>query len=356
MPKDTLSAPARSFENTRDLQFGSPRVSRTGAEPTQRSFAGGSGGPLVLIDWLAVTIGTGESVDELLPGAGELDWVELPRGRNGYRQARISGHITVLSDGTAEMGQHVIMSGSGCRQVEALELLGRGGWAGLLSRVVERGWSVARLDVAIDDRVGVLDLDTMIGALDAGHVTTRWHEWEISRTGGRSVDRPGRIIRFGSPTSDARLRVYDKAAEQISKGHAVEGTWIRVELQLRDSRARALVCRLAEDPTGRVAIGAVMHYIQFREPGGDDSNRSRWVVASWWVRFVDGVQRVVLGTSPAVRTVEEVRSWLWRQVAPAIALIVAADGGSVDDLYAMAREGRYRWRPQHRAMLVAAGV
>src|SRR5579875_3513764 len=77
-------------------------------------------------------------------------------------------------------------------------------------------------------------------------------------------------------------------------------------------------------------------------------------VADWWLQFLGAVERVRLTLAPAMRTVETVRSWIARQVAPSLALVTIAEQGSVDWLISLVSDARSRLRPRHMQLLGGA--
>src|SRR5690554_2666510 len=84
-----------------------------------------------IFDWIQFTI-HGLTEHEVILQVLKLnpaEFMELPKGRYGYKQQLSSGHISVLFQGTEEMGVHVVISGTGCREYETshsiLELLDR---------------------------------------------------------------------------------------------------------------------------------------------------------------------------------------------------------------------------------------
>jgi phage replication initiation protein len=249
------------------------------------------------------------------------------------------------------MGVHVELSGQGCREAEAAGVVHD--WRQVFERISRNAWGVARLDLAVDDRSSVLEPAVIEAAFQAGTVVTRWRE---ARKRGENLLDPaerGWLLHLGSPKSASRARIYDKAAEQ---GLPASEPWMRFELQLRDERAELMVAQLATsaDP-GEVVLGVIRGYVDFKERGSD-GHRHRWQAAPWWEAFCRGVAKLRLGTAPeAMRGVEQVKSWLLRQVAPALALVVAADAGSMDWVYGALAMGRRRWRVEHRAMLAMAG-
>jgi phage replication initiation protein len=222
------------------------------------------------------------------------------------------------------------------------------------------GGHVTRLDVAWDDKTGVLDLDVMERAVEAGHFTSRWrggHTWK-----GWGANAGGRTLYFGSSRSDSMLRCYDKRAERLNKGLDVEEEhWVRVEAQFRRKRADA-VAELFEGVNERPRrvfaklAGILRGYIEFKMPNATDSNKRRWEPAGWWLTFLGHVEKARLTLEKVVRTIHHVMDWVSAQVAPSLALLEEALGSdrAWAFLFAEAQEGRSRWGPKHRAILAAS--
>lgn len=57
----------------------------------------------------------------------------------------------------------------------------------------------------------------------------------------------GRTFYFGSPTSDVRIRVYEKGLKEISEGNLLANPhWVRLELQVRPRKDRKLIAATIE--------------------------------------------------------------------------------------------------------------
>lgn len=71
---------------------------------------------------------------------------------------------------------------------------------------------------------------------------------------------------------------------------------MRVELQLRDSRAEEFI-KIPMD-IGEAFAGVVLNYLRFVEPDETDSNKSRWVMTDYWAKLVDGACAIKIFTVP----------------------------------------------------------
>ena len=293
-----------------------------------------------VVDWLSATL-KGCSIPEGLEVVRDLfgPITELGRGFRGYANSGVilgTGRVAWDYD-RPDMGVHVDLPGS------ALGELRRSitDFEGMLRFMVDVGFVFTRCDSAVDDRDGVLDVATIRKAVESGDYASRWHK--ASRT--YNLRGAGDTIYLGAPTSDSRLRIYDKAAEQ-----GLEGVhWVRVELQFRRGLAHAMVLRLVEDGPD-VVLSVLRGCVDFKEPGGD-SNVARRRSASWWVRFLRAREKLRLVLPRVAQTLEGVRRWIEHQVAPSLALLVKAEGGALDWLISVIHEGERRLTPQRLALL-----
>lgn len=280
-----------------------------------------------LVDCLEVTF-HGVEVQEVLKrftpeGADPAQvWVVLPVGRNGYRQGAVRGKVRVYWDGAPGMGVHLDASGSGVRQLEAEGIITEWeGSEGFAAQLLAWNAYASRVDVALDDRVGHLTPARVQGAVDAGRCVSRFRVADPrQRIQLKDGLREGWSLYLGAPSSRIRVRFYDKAAEQASKGVQVDGHWVRCELQARDERAELVLKLLAKGGGLAAVAGLLFNYIDFKQES-DDTNRSRWRTCAWWSAFLGEVQKVRVSLSKVVREIETVAAWFQRQVAPSLALL-----------------------------------
>jgi phage replication initiation protein len=309
----------------------------------------------VCVDWAAFTAPDGSAFKDLLPDCDSADFVELSHGGQGYKRAVVNGHIKVFFDGGSGMGVHVELSGQGCRQLEGNGLTD---WQGYIAYLLNLGCKFSRLDIAFDDRSGLLDVRNMRDFAQRGDITSRWRKGRIMEgftIGGSqaaSGDDLGFTLYLGSKTSDAQMRAYDKAKEQVVEGH-----WVRVELQFRDKQAQRVVRAVSNPDTNMVRelVGVLRLYVDFKERGAA-SQKTRWRTVDWWDEFCCGLEKVKLSIEPMKRSVAQVLRWVEHQVGPSLAILAAAMDASPEDISDMfkelCREGRKRWKPKHMAILV----
>jgi phage replication initiation protein len=307
----------------------------------------------VLVDWVEWT-DKGRSVEAVcaeFPG----EWVNLAQGALGYRGGRQNDSgVRVLYDGTPEMGVHVTASGEACRRLEELGVVRD--WARFLAtfsadrKPVDRGRRLCRLDVAVDETLGLLDVDRCYAEAQAGHTVSRWRKARLVE-GEFSIahpDQQGRpTLYLGSKkTSDAFGRIYDKAEEQ-----GVEGHWHRVEMVTRDQRARDLGAHLAINGLASFS-GVLRGYLEFKVEG-TDSNKWRWTTAEWWEKFLQGAAKTQMTRAPKPAPKLEERMYnMERQHGATIA--AAAEVWGIDELVRIAQRGKKRWRASHRLLVAEA--
>ena len=198
-----------------------------------------------LIDWLSFTIqsdinGVGKSaVKQFLKkmNLDNLPFLEKETGRHGYnRSMSIQNYINIYYnevkfnefdednadklDRIIKMGVHFEFSGQGCRILEQEK-----NWLDWFEILDDMNVRYSRLDIALDDFLGLLDFDVMEEKIKKGEVIS------LSRT--RNIDSAldfkkaekldnngnskGKTIYFGNRQSLMMIRFYDKKREQEEK-------------------------------------------------------------------------------------------------------------------------------------------
>jgi DNA relaxase NicK len=147
------------------------------------------------------------------------------------------------------------------------------------------------LDVAFDDQIGLLDLDVLKRDAEAGNFVCKmvWGKVEHSLHDGAIT------VYHGSPRSDVRFRIYDKAKE---RGYTDGRHWVRFEIQVRDDNAARFIGLLVLRPVGEVFAGVVNNYLRYVKPNETDTNKRRWDTADYWYNFIHTSEKISLYMKP----------------------------------------------------------
>ena len=292
------------------------------------------------VDWFSCTFHEEDSVRDIIRILGfqgnEFEFKNMPRGNYGYNNIVNFNGIKIMYNGREGMGIHVEMSGAACRVFEKYSNLE---WVDLFRRVTkhERVYAnITRLDLAIDDTKGYFRIPTLIKYLKAGHVTSLFKSVKrISNIMIKTGEEKGYTLYFGRPDSRIQVRFYEKNIEQVMKGKEIPEDctiWNRTEIQARDERAHAFATLLATTNLnlGQIVAGTLRNYISFRRAGyvkgkqSLDSNKSRWDLAPFWIKFLGDAEKVKLTTKPIPASIERKYTWVDKSVKKTLAMLAFA--------------------------------
>jgi len=274
----------------------------------------------VLIDWLSWTLkDLDPDVAIEKSGLSGLAFIPSKGGGMGYKQSRRCGNIVVFFDGQDSMGCHISMTGQGCRQYEGWKQDKKHCWYQLLHNLTAIGATVTRLDIALDNVDGALDLYRLENAIQEKQIRSIFkggskHE---KFTFGDETEKQGKTIYIGSPASRIKFRFYDKAAQLGIQSH-----WVRCELQLMAERAQEAVKHLiAPKPleAGTLAVSVLNQY--FAVINLDDSNKSRCSLQDWWSAWLATTDKLRLTVYKSIKIIPQVMDFLRRQYAPTFGML-----------------------------------
>lgn len=272
-------------------------------------------------------------------------------GLLAYRRSLYFGGIYVLYDGdngsddtlNTMTGCCVSMSGDGCRSYDEFSNHACA-WYDLFWMIRENDCNVSRIDVACDDFDGLLDMDLIISFTRRNDIRSRMMKRQIVES-LNGKDHAGSTVYIGSPSSETRVRIYDKKAEQELSD--IEH-WVRCELVLRGQNALAFVSMACDHDIGELCSMVLNDKLAFIYR--DDSNISRCSVAEWWSEFVGNIASVHLITSVKVKpNLERCAEWFRLQVAPSFAMLWDTFG--MDLLSDILHDGRERLSDQQSALV-----
>jgi DNA relaxase NicK len=166
----------------------------------------------------------------------------------------------------------------------------------LLKELVTMDLKFTRLDLAIDARGLGIDLKKIKAAVKRGDYEGRRRKW-LDMENSES----GYSLYIGSPTSERRLRVYHKGAEQGFP----ELDWVRLEDQLRSKVA---------DTIARAFSSGSMGNLHSTSWAIADQMLSK-LQSQHWREFSRATDKVWI---PPIRRTTDLESWLIQSVAPSI--------------------------------------
>jgi hypothetical protein len=185
------------------------------------------------VDWITITVPDWHNHDEMTPVLlGELMAGHVSQGRHPSGAIGWYGRSCFL--GTWDNGRLIYQAS--------------GSWAHAIVRKLDRllpvdGRSVARIDVQAT--LAVHDADAIIRTT----VPNRRYKSTLIQT----VFGKGATLYVGAPSSDARLRLYNKSAESGEYPND-GGEWLRAELQLRNRYADRMYAAFLSGAGGGTAL------------------------------------------------------------------------------------------------------
>jgi putative DNA relaxase len=307
------------------------------------------------LGWLRFTVpeATADEAMRLVGG----DWIPDEKGFQGYNQGWLSrgnaGGLGRIGTGAKRAPREVHVDLS-------QELIS--GWSyekfqSVTAWVLMKQGHFGRIDVALDDRSGVIDVDRIYASVVAGNCVSHFRQSRLiaGLDLGSGVDT-GKTICMGSRQSDTYLRIYDKAAEQRAKGKAVEGSWVRWEMEWKAERAQAVGLALSvldQERFQRYIVGVFRTAVDFRDctRGDDPKDRYHAPLLEWWKVLTEGMQRAKLEIAKAVKQIEDVKQWAKKSLSPMLGLLCAHPEAGERWLVNTIIDGVERWRAKHLALL-----
>lgn len=279
-----------------------------------------------IVDWLSFTTKkySYETIIELL-NLPMVNWSSI-QGFYGYQYSLFYEGIRIHYNDDKN-GCFVNFSGQGCRTFETISPLD---WYWLFEMLTmeEDEFNITRIDVACDEKDGILplkkiaDITNKFIAGDTENVCTKFSWADVNNSS------QGLSVYYGSPKSDIRVRIYDKAAERgLADQH-----WIRVELQIRNNLAKNMILSILHlKDVGKSFCGVVNNYIRFIKI--DHTRKEKCSFLQWWSRFVQTAEKIKIFISVGVEyNLQRIENYLNNQVGNSLQTYVKCKDGVIDDL------------------------
>lgn len=240
----------------------------------------------------------------------------------------------------------ISMSGKGCRTFESLFDLNINwlDFIGKYMRIENNDYKtakahIARLDIACDDKPEndeepILNYLTIRNHYEKDKFICKAKKHTQSR--GTDTEEFEQCIYFGSPRTDRRCRIYNKALERTENGHEYSGHWIRCEMQLRNDSALSFYLKALEiGNIGKCFSGMLLDYLRFTtETNKKDHNQSRLKTCKWWTEFTNHSSKIkgfkIGGTE---YNLESLCTYLRTQCSSSILTYIALNDGKIESLY-----------------------
>lgn len=247
-------------------------------------------------------------------------------GFYSYAEHYVLGDVFVLTSPDKEKGTLLELKGKGCRQMESYLLAQHRSWYDFLMDALIEGGVMKRLDLAINDMAGILDIPELTEKCNHEECISVFRSFKSYRSGElvRSQEQDkygmGNTLYIGSLKSEVYFCIYEKDYEQYAKYDiAIEDTKIknRFEIRLKNERAYyAVRDLLTYHDAERTAFDIINRYMRFADREVD-KRRSEWKTNEKWAYFIGSdCGRLKLTTKPEPYTLTRTLNWISRQVAP----------------------------------------
>ena len=259
-------------------------------------------------------------------------------GHYKYTEHYYLGDVFVYTSQDEEKGTLLELKGKGCRQFESYLLAQERSWYDFLMDALVEGGVMKRLDLAINDRAGILDIPDLTAKCNREECVSLFRSFksyasgELVKHNEQNKAGMGHTLYIGSLKSEVYFCCYEKNYEQYVKlGVPIEEAPIknRFEIRLKDERAYYAVRELLTHyDAEQTAFSIINHYIRFvdREP---EKRKTDWKLNDRWAWFI-GKDRppIKLTTDPEPYTLERTLGWISRQVAPTLKMLKKIDAGN----------------------------
>ena len=262
-------------------------------------------------------------------------------GFYSYTEHYYLGDIFVFTSADEEKGVLLELKGKGCRQFESYLLAQERSWYDFLMDTLLESGVMKRLDLAINDRAGILDIPDLTAKCNREECVSVFRSFKSYASGElikkQEQDKAGmgHTLYIGSLKSEVYFCCYEKNYEQYAKlGIPVSEALIknRFEIRLKNERAYyAVRDLLTHYDAERTAFSIINRYIRFVDME-EDKRREDWKLNDRWAWFIGkGREPLKLTTQPEPYTLSRTLNWIARQVAPTLKMLKRIDAGNNTD-------------------------
>lgn len=253
----------------------------------------------------------------------------------GYSEQYVLGDIIVMASPDEKKGILLELKGRGCRQFERYLKAQKRTWFDFLMRVKGDKGILKRVDLAINDCIGILDIPMMTEKTRKKECITLFRSFKSYESGEFTTFRDqyksemGNTLYLGSLKSEIYFCIYEKDYEQYVKaGVSMEESKVknRFEIRLKNERAeRAVEDLLKTRDAGKTVFAIINRYICFIDPKKGKEKGERKINPVWksFIRYEE--RKIRLTTKPEPYSIEKTYKWLNKQVMPSLKMAEELD-------------------------------
>ncbi len=135
-------------------------------------------------------------------------------GKYGYESKYVLGDINIMCSMQEYLGVLLELKGKGCRQLESYLLAQERSWYDFMLDCMTAGGVMKRLDLAINDRAGILDIPKLKEKYMAGECVSYFRKQKnygsIEKCGDDTPKNTGETLYLGSTSSELYMCAYRK--------------------------------------------------------------------------------------------------------------------------------------------------
>ena len=250
-----------------------------------------------------------------------------------YQEQYVMGDIVVMVSQEEDKGILIEMKGRGCRQFETFLLAQKRSWYDFFETSLKLGGVMKRLDLAINDRAGLLNIPYLTKKCQNEECISLFRTFKSYRSGellkADEKDGMGNTLYIGSLKSEVYFCLYEKDYEQYIKlGIPLDQTETknRFEIRLKNERAyHAIIDLMKGRSIESTTFSIITRYMRIADKV-QGKRRTNWPLNEKWGRFVGRNRKEIQLTSePKPYTIERTYNWLGRQVAPTLKMTIELD-------------------------------
>ena len=246
------------------------------------------------------------------------------------------GDIVVMysEDEKKKIGTLIELKGQGCRQFEEFLKAQERGWLEFFNLVDDLNGIVKRIDLAIDDKVGILDIPFYTKKMNDGACDTIFKRFNVIsngeiRRGEEKEKMMGNTLYIGSKSSEVYFCLYEKDYEQyVRLGISPSEVEVknRFEIRTKNDRAEKIITEyLRRGEITSVAFDVINRYLTFVDLESGKEPKDCPINSRWQLFLGVGRGKLRLTTKPEPMTLKRTDKWLSSQVMPMLLMRLEID-------------------------------